>query len=566
MADKYLLEDSSGSIELENVTFDYLVEVAATPVSGTGSLSLSGSGDARVSAVASASLDLTGTGAGAAPGAASAALDLSGSATWTVVGAAALALSASGDGAGGPSGSASLSLSGAGTAGASTTGTADLALSGSGAAGHGTSGSASLSLSGAGDLSGILAASGTLTLSLSATGSASVEGVAAASLSLTAAGDAQASASATGALSLSGSGAAGADGLATASLSLSAVGSTSFATSGTGTLTVAAIGSASISRSGTASLTLSSTGAAHAASARSGTALLTLSAFTFIVVGIVTVEGVGEVTIIDETLVFPSELRMTLLDNVVLRAPTSLTLVLTGAQAQSNVTFDIDGTDVYTVSTDSDGSLGPTSINLTTTLGTLGTHTITATQVTAGGTIADSEDFTVLRAPSPFPSVAGVDAPPVEVPGALTTENDVEVRHWVLQDLLAEIDGGIGSYVFPHNPRNMTSPHLEHAMTNRHSTASDGKIHVFQAGALPKDWTFTGYCPSEVHQEAILAYRYLNRRFWVIDHRNRAWKVMFTSAAFVPRLRQNYNGEDTDWGSDFTVTAVVLDQAYVVPA
>ena len=276
----------------------------------------------------------------------------------------------------------------------------------------------------------------------------------------------------------------------------------------------------------------------------------------------VTMQGVGVVTIDDELEFLGAELRLRILDSTVVRAPTSLTVTLSGGVAEVDVVFDIDGTDVLTVSLDSDGSLGPTSINLTSVLGTVGDHVLTVTQTTVDGVTSGSGTFTVLLEPPLYPEAPVADGPSVAVPGAV---DEFFVRHWVFQDLLPEVDGGIGSYVLPHNPRNMNSPQYEHALTSRHSTAQDGKIHVFQGADIPKEWQFSGYCSSQAQQTKLLQYRYLNRRFYIIDHRNRAWKVVVLNAEFVPRLRQNYDGIPTDWGSDYTMTVVVLDQNFSTP-
>ena len=482
-----------------------------------------------------------------------------------LAGSASLTLSADGvavAGASPASGTASLSLSGSGAAESSTVATASLSLVGDGdaegnvdATGTATldlsgvavvaaaapAASASLSLSAAGDLSGTLAANGTAALDLSGTGGATVAASASASLDLSGTGSGQVPQTATASLSLSAAGDPSLPVSGTASLDLSLTGGVSIARTGTAAVSLSAAGSAAIARSGTASLTFSAAGAAG-----------------IVVVGTVIVQGAGQIILTDEALVFPSELRLELMETEIHRAPASLTVTLSGAQAQTDIVFDIDGTDVLTISADSDGMLGPTSINLTELLGTPGSHTLTATQVTTGGTIEDSEIFTVILDPTTYPAPPTTDTGAVDVPAAVAHD----VRHWVLQDLLP---GGLTQYVFPHNPRTMSSPHYEHALVSRHSTAQDGKVHVFQAPGLPKEWQFSGFCPTQAHQEAILAYRALNRRFWLIDHHNRAWKVLFTHAEFVPRLRTNYNGENTDWGSDFTVTAVVLDQDFTVP-
>jgi hypothetical protein len=102
-------------------------------------------------------------------------------------------------------------------------------------------------------------------------------------------------------------------------------------------------------------------------------------------------------------------------------------------------------------------------------------------------------------------------------------------------------------------------------VTSRHTTAHSGKFHVWQAGAVPHEWTFSGQTWSQEMLDQLQAYRALNRRFWIIDHRNRAWKSVITNLEIVPHLRQNYNGEETDLGTDWTVAATVLDQNFRTP-
>jgi hypothetical protein len=93
-----------------------------------------------------------------------------------------------------------------------------------------------------------------------------------------------------------------------------------------------------------------------------------------------------------------------------------------------------------------------------------------------------------------------------------------------------------------------------------------GRFHVMEAVPQPKEWSFSGVSISEEMSDKLLEYRYLNRRFWVIDHRNRAWKCVFLNVDISPRLRSNLDGESTDWLQDYTVTALILDQTPVTPS
>lgn len=270
---------------------------------------------------------------------------------------------------------------------------------------------------------------------------------------------------------------------------------------------------------------------------------------------------------IESDLFVPPEITVAILDEEISRAPTTITVVAAEGLPTQEAVFAIDGTDVWTTDLDAAGGMTPTSLLLEATLGgQQGAHELTLTQQGPYGiVVSDTAAYEVLNDPWIAPFIAGTDAQAVEIPGAVSHDT----RHWVLQDLLAVQEGGIGSYVLPFNPREMSSPHHELAFESKHTTALSGQYHVFQKGSSgmgPKEWTFKFYAPTQEMITKLEQYRDLNRRFYVIDHRNRAWKCMFSDLQVEPRLRHNFNGEMTDWGSDCTVTAIVLDQNWVTPA
>lgn len=256
--------------------------------------------------------------------------------------------------------------------------------------------------------------------------------------------------------------------------------------------------------------------------------------------------------------------EVVILDPEIDRAPGSISIVLAGATPESDVEFWIDGQYVWGARVDSDGNLGVTSIGITATLGgQAGPHTFEVRQLpTSGGFTIASADYLVLNDPATLPAVVGADQQAIEVPGAVRNG----VRYFVFQDLLPVADGGIGSYVLPQNPAKMTSPHYELQTSARRTTASTGQYHVFQGGSEPKPWTLEGYTASQEMLDKFQEYRHLNRRFYIIDHRNRAWKVILTEFSAAPRLRHVFNGVQTDIGSDYTITALILDQNWVTPA
>lgn len=249
-----------------------------------------------------------------------------------------------------------------------------------------------------------------------------------------------------------------------------------------------------------------------------------------------------------------------ILDDVLHRAPTSLTFSVAGGWPDDDVEFAIDGTPVLTAKLDSMGALGPMSVAVNETLGTQGSHLFTMTSLTYQAGFAVADTFTIETASTPALIVIGSDAQPVEVPGAQTPTG---VYRWVLQDLHPS---GLGSYVMPSNPSSMTSPHYTRLLAQEHTTSvRDGQYHVAEVGERAVEWRFGGFCRTQEFYDKLVAFYELPRRFYVIDHRNRAWVVVFTNLDFKARLRTNVDGSLTDWAHDYEVTALIYDQDWKVP-
>ena len=260
-------------------------------------------------------------------------------------------------------------------------------------------------------------------------------------------------------------------------------------------------------------------------------------------------DGVLEVTA--ERVIVP-ELWLMLLDTQLNRAPGPITVALIGGFANADVTFSVNGVDLYTATLDTDGTLAPTSINLPDDL-LAGTYTLVVSQT---GSTAGSADFTLAHDPPKFDTARGPDAQAVDVPGAAYGDR----RHWVLQDLMP---GGLGSWIMPISPAESSSPYFERQLASKSTTA--GRVMVTEGAQPPVEWTFSGLAPDEDFAGKLTAYVDLNRRCYVIDHRGRAFKVVFLGVDLRPRMRRNFNGTDID-GYDYTVTALVLDQDWVTPA
>ena len=167
----------------------------------------------------------------------------------------------------------------------------------------------------------------------------------------------------------------------------------------------------------------------------------------------------------------------------------------------------------------------------------------------------DSDQFTLQVLPT-VDVVMGPDADPVEVPGAL---NDDGSRNWVFQDLMP---GGLDSYVFPRNPRSFTTPVTFRDLASHHTTSVDGQHHITEAHDQTTDFEFAGQAFTEDEQRALEDYWNLDRRFYLIDHENRAWTVALAQITFDHKLRTRYSfpGQSdvySDWVAEYTATAHV---------
>lgn len=251
----------------------------------------------------------------------------------------------------------------------------------------------------------------------------------------------------------------------------------------------------------------------------------------------------------------PPEIELEVLTPIIEQAPDSVDFTISGGQPQTEATIDIDGTDLMTVYLDTNGELGVTSVALDEVLGTVGMHTLTVTQVTPFGTVTADGDFEVLNAAPTLPP----EPEPDDGPGTVTPS---PVTRWILRDLAP---GGLGDYTLVINPKEMTAPHFSRTLTSKRSvldTRLGGQFHVYESAPQPREWSFSGYAPTEEMCNKLQAYQKINRKFWLIDHHNRAWKVVFVNVELVAKLRHTYNGEVSDWGHNFTVNALVLDQNF----
>lgn len=287
--------------------------------------------------------------------------------------------------------------------------------------------------------------------------------------------------------------------------------------------------------------------------------------------------GAGILTVSGHRVSLP-ELVVQILNPSLRRAPTTVTVVVANAWPGQMIDFFVDGNYVWSVRADSDGMLRPTSLNVGS--GNSGNHTVRAQQDNAifgQATFSLREDDDLRRGEDnpDFPIGMGSDADPVDVPG---TTRDNGTRAWVWQDLYPSAYGGLGSWVMPTNPLTMSNPYLERRYTTHPTTVPvrpfgvGGQFHVMEGMDIPKEWTLEGYCPTKAMQNAMQRYRNLNRRFYIIDHHRRAWKVHITNIEWTAHRHQDWAWHPqhskmhcTEWGHDYVVRAVVLSQNPVEP-
>lgn len=287
--------------------------------------------------------------------------------------------------------------------------------------------------------------------------------------------------------------------------------------------------------------------------------------YTFMDGGEFDLSGSGTLTVDDEETgqQYVQDHVLFILDDELDQAPTSVVAVLQGGFPVATVSFYIDviGTPVYVTTTNSEGDLGPTSIPVSIPNGTNGGHTLYAViNDPIAGDITASAIFTIARGANDNPTDPAADTAPVEIPEALTANG---VYRWVLQDLMP---GGLGSLVFPTNPVSSDPWPFKRALTAEHTTARTGRFHIFEPDLEVHDFSFSGISSTSGFIDSLRDYGELNRRIYLIDHRNRAWTVVINGTDFVARKRTNFNGVLNDWVHDYTVRTTIYGNQWQVPA
>jgi len=136
---------------------------------------------------------------------------------------------------------------------------------------------------------------------------------------------------------------------------------------------------------------------------------------------------------------------------------------------------------------------------------------------------------TVAVENSPLASPAVLAADQVPVPVAQTG-----VRQWVLQDALPVAVGGIAQLVMSRNPESATAPAAPRAFAVDSLTGPGSQAVLWEGGKRAFEWKFSGRLDDIGTIDKLIQYSRINRRFWLIDHRNQAWVVAFTTLDMTP--------------------------------
>lgn len=193
-------------------------------------------------------------------------------------------------------------------------------------------------------------------------------------------------------------------------------------------------------------------------------------------------------------------------------APGTVSVAVINAQPNEDIAFTLVGISAptQTIRADSTGVISNGTLIIPINV-EKGTVTVKATGQSTG--LFGTDTFQVLT-DAPISVTQSPDAAP-------TLISQTGVIRWVFQD---KQTGGLGSYVVPINPTSMTSAQAPpKPLTVDLTTAPNGRPIFYQGSRRPYEWRFTGTCRTEAFFNALNDYYGLKRRFYTIDHFNRAW-------------------------------------------
>jgi len=199
--------------------------------------------------------------------------------------------------------------------------------------------------------------------------------------------------------------------------------------------------------------------------------------------------------------------------------PVTIRASVLNGTADGPVQFHLDSTLIWTDAFDSTGVLADVEIPLPPV--PAGTYNLVATDTTTSG--SDSVTITIATDPEDDDDGLPEDTEP---------EINTAVTKWVVQD---RSSGSLVSYTFPINPEEMTTPFPHKYLLLVPTTAPDGQPLTWEGAPRPHQWEFRGHIETQEFYDALAGFADSAYRYWLIDHRHRAWQVTFE--AFEPTLR-----------------------------
>lgn len=236
-----------------------------------------------------------------------------------------------------------------------------------------------------------------------------------------------------------------------------------------------------------------------------------------------------------------AELVVNVDDDQLEDTPTTVRVSVLNGTPDGPVEFTFDGTVIYADVFDASGVIA--DLELTIPEAPAGVYTLLVTDTTS--TDYGTVELTVLDDPLDEPDDTVTEEDPVL---------DPEVLRWVVQDP----HGSTPAYEFPINPKEMSTPFAERTLTTEVTTALDGQPLVWEGARRPHAWQFSGHIETQDHYDALAGYAETNQRWWLIDHRQRAWLLTFE--AFEPTLRTR-----TDPAAPYRSTYVMRCLTYIGP-
>lgn len=185
------------------------------------------------------------------------------------------------------------------------------------------------------------------------------------------------------------------------------------------------------------------------------------------------------------------------------------------ATPEGYVELYVDGDLVDVVVVDDSGMV----VGFTVPIGDLtpGLHTLMAHDVPTGQESAKEFEVVIFT--------VGGDVDPTPVGPTSPASSDPVIR-WIFEKVLPSPSPG-EIYTFPNNPSSMSTPHAPRVISAEHTSAPDGQPILWEGLGAPVEWVVEGFCFEQAHADALEYWHSQNRRFWAVDHLQRAWAVTF---------------------------------------